>query len=360
MAERVRVGSRWVGKGEPPYIIAEVGANHNGDMGLAREMIAAAKDCGCDAVKFQLWDRYVGHTESYVRHLSQMDKLGDVDLRNPELGLMTVADQLEQFQCTQDEHLELKAYAQKIGIDFASTTVTEPDIDFLVNLGVAFLKIASMDTNFPDFVGYVAAKGMPTIFSTGLASWAEIDECISRFKPNYMDNLILLHCVALYPPPRDNMIHLAKMETLRRLYNVPVGFSDHTLGYSIALAAIARGACAIEKHFTLDKTMPGWDHKVSADPEEMRIICREVKRVQQAIGEPSPELSEEEIKKRDHFRRSIVSTVPIPEGTVITKDMVFFKRPGTGIEPNELQYVLGRTARHDIPADELIHWEDLV
>jgi len=360
VAERVKIGSRWVGKGEPPYIIAEAGANHNGDMVLAREMISAAKECGCDAVKFQLWDRYVGHTETYIRQLSQMEKLGDVDLRNPELGLMTVADQLEQFQCTQPQHLELQAYAAKVGIDFASTTVTEPDIDFLVNLGVAFLKIASMDTNFPEFVGYVAKQGLPTIFSTGLGTWAEIDDCVSQFKPAYMDNLVIMHCVALYPPPRDTMLNLAKMQTLRTLYNVPVGFSDHTLGFSVALAAIALGACAIEKHFTLDKNMAGWDHKVSADPEEMRIICHEGKRVFESIGEPSPELSADEIKKRDHFRRSIVTTVPVKQGTAITRNMIFYKRPGTGIEPNEVEYVVGRVAKHDIPADELILWEDLV
>lgn len=360
MAKRVKVGSRWVGQGEPPYIIAEIGANHNGDMGLAREMIDAAKECGCDAVKFQLWDRFVGHTESYIQQLSTMQKLGDVDLANPELGLMTVADQLEQFQCTQDEHVVLREYARKVGIDFASTTSSEPYLDFLANLDVAFLKIPSMDLNFPDYVRYAARKNLPIVLSTGMATWAEIDDCVSAVKPAYIDNLVMLHCVALYPPPRDNMVHLAKMQTLRTLYDVPVGFSDHTLGFSVALAAIALGACMIEKHFTLDKKMPGWDHKVSADPEDMQIICREGKRVFEAIGSQSPELSPEEIKKRDHFRRSIVTTVPIAKGETITADKIFFKRPGTGIEPNEIKYVLGRVAKHDLPADELILWQDLI
>jgi sialic acid synthase SpsE len=359
MADKVKLGRRWVGKGEPPYIVAEIGANHNGNMGLARELIAAAKDCGCDAVKFQLWDRYVGHTESYIRQLSELEKLGDVELRNPEIGLMTVADQLETFQCTRDQHIELKAYADSVGIDFGSTTVTEPDIDFLVELNVAFLKIASMHMNHPAFIRYIAQQNMPTIMSTGMASWSEIGDALNCFKPDYLHNLVVLHCIAIYPPPSDSMLNLAKMETLRQISGVPVGFSDHTLGFSIPLAAVARGAVVIEKHFTLDKKMPGWDHKVSADPEEMRIICREGRRVFESIGEPNPDLSPEEIKKRDHFRTSIVSTQRIPKGDVITLEKIFFKRPGTGIEPNEMKYVLNRIAKNDIQADELIHWEDL-
>lgn len=360
MNSRVKIGKRWVGQGEPPYVIAEIGANHNGDMVLAREMIAAAKDCGCDAVKFQLWDRYVGHTESYIQKLAQMDKLGDVDLATPELGLNSVADQLEQFQCTRDQHADLKAYADSIGIDFGSTTPTEEDIDFLIGIGVAYLKIPSMDTVHPHFMKYMAEKNIPTILSTGLSTWSEIEDSVNCFKPNYMDNLVLLHCMALYPPPRDSMVNLAKMETLRRVFGVPVGFSDHTLGFSAALGAIALGACMIEKHFTMDKNMPGWDHKVSADPIEMRTICQEGRRVFEMIGSPSPELYPEEIKKRDHFRRSIVTTTKVQAGETITLDKLFFKRPGTGIVPNELKYVLNRVAKRDIEADELIYWEDLV
>lgn len=360
MNNRVKIGKRWVGDGEPPYVIAEIGANHNGDMVLAREMIAAAKDCGCDAVKFQLWDRYIGHTESYIQQLAQMEKLGTVSLKTPELGLATVAEQLEQFQCTQEQHADLKAYADSLGLDFGSTTPTEEDIDFLINLGVAYLKIPSMDTLHTHFVKYMAEKNMPTILSTGLSTWAEIDEAVSCFKPNYMDNLVMLHCVALYPPPHDNMVNLRKMDTLRQVFGVPVGFSDHTIGYSASLGAIALGACMIEKHFTMDKNMPGWDHKVSADPTEMKIICQEGRRVYDMIGVPSPDLYPEEIKQRNHYRRSIVSTTKILAGETITLDKLFFKRPATGIKPNELKYVLNRVAKHDIEADEVLFWDDLV
>lgn len=359
MTDFVTIRNRRVGTAYPAYIIAEVGANHNGDMELAKQLIDAAVDCGCDAVKFQLWDRYVGHTESYIRELSKLDKLGDVDLRSPELGLNTVADQIEKFQCNQEQHELLKRHADKRGIHFASTCVKEEDADFLVNLGVDFLKVASMDTDHPLFVRHIAEKGMPTIVSTGLSSWSIDEMAVGCFKPDNLDNLILLHCISLYPPA-DNVINLAKMDTMRNLFGVPVGYSDHSIGTAIPLAAMALGAVAIEKHFTLDKSLPGWDHKVSANPEEMRTICESAKRIHDSIGIPNPEISPEEMKKADHFRRSVVSTRPITKGKKIAMADLFFKRPGTGIHPYEVKYVLGRTAKKDIPADELINWDDLV
>lgn len=358
MSQTVQIGRRPVGVGERPYIIAEIGANHNGDMALARKMIAAAHDCGCDAVKLQLWGRHTAHTESYIQQLNQRAKLGDVDLTTPELGLSNVAEQIERFQCNQDQHVELKRYADELGIDFASTALTESDIDFLADLGVAFLKIASQDTDHPHFIRYIARKNLPTILSTGLSTWAEIEEAVDCFRPDYLQNLVVLHCISLYPP-RDELIHLAKMGPMRDVCGVPIGYSDHSLGFTIPLAAMSLGAVVIEKHFTLDKTMPGWDHKVSADPAEMKIICEGAHRIHQALGVPNPSLSPEEIKKKEHFRRSIVSTRPIAAGETITMDKVFFKRPGIGIRPNELQYVLNRIAKRDIPADELIRWEDL-
>ncbi len=355
----ITIKGRKVGAGHPAYVIAEIGANHNGDMTLAREMIAAAKDCGCDAVKFQLWGRHTAHTESYIQKLSAQKKLGDVDLSTPELGLGTVADQLERFQCTQDQHVELKQYADSVGIDFSSTALTEEDIDFLVELDVAFLKIASQDTDHPHFIKYIAEKGLPTILSTGLSNWAEIEEAVECFKPDQMHNLCLMHVVSLYPPD-DSLINLRKIMTMESVFGVPVGYSDHSIGFSIPLAAVTLGAVAIEKHFTMDKNMPGWDHKVSADPAEMRIICSEAKRIHAALGSANPQLSPDEVKKADHFRRSIVTTKAVKKGEVLSMDKLFFKRPGVGIKPNELKYVLNRVASRDIAGDELVKWDDLV
>ena len=355
----VNIAGRPVGPGEKPYIIAEIGANHNGDMGLARELIDAAVDCGVDSVKFQLWDRHVGHTESYIQKLNKQAKLGDVDLKSPELGLNSVGEQIEKFQCTRDDHVMLKEYSDKRGVHFSSTALTESDIDFLVDLGVHWLKVASQDTDHPRFIRYIAEKGMPTIVSTGISPWSEMEMAVNCFKPDNLHNLVLLHCISLYPP-KDSQINLRKMETMEKLFGVPIGYSDHSIGSAIPLAAVARGAVAIEKHFTLDKTLPGWDHKVSANPAEMREICEGAKRIHEALGSGHPEMSAEEKKKAEHFRRSVVTVRAIKAGETIRDTDLFFKRPGVGIRPYEADHVVGRIARNDIPADELVRWEDLV
>lgn len=347
------INGREVGDGRPAYIIAEIGANHNGDMSLARELISAAKDCGCDAVKFQLWGRRTIHVESYIQAISPDRKPGD---KSTALGL---GEELEKYQCNREQHAELKDYADKIGIDFSSTALTAPDVDFLVELGVPFLKIASQDTDNPHFIRHIAEKGLPTILSTGLSSWAEIDSAVEAFKPGNLANLCLMHVIALYPPA-DNLIHLKKMGTMRQTFGVPIGYSDHSIGFAVPLAAVALGAVAIEKHFTLDKNLPGWDHKVSADPADMRIICSESKRITAALGSTNPELSDDEKQKAEHFRRSVVTTQAIKKGDVLSMDKLTFKRPGVGIKANEIRYVANRVAKNDIAADEIIKWDDLV
>lgn len=338
---QIEINGRKVGDGEPCYVIAEIGANHNGDMSLARELIDAAKECGADAVKFQLFERNTFHPTSFLKRE------------------VAVAEELAKYKCDRDDHAVLKAYADKVGIDFASTAFTHEDVDFLAGLGVPFMKIASMDADNPHFIRYIAEKGFPTIFSTGLATWAEIAESVDAFKPGNLHNLCLMHVIALYPP-MDNQLNLRKIEAMRRLFEVPVGYSDHSLGFSIPLASVALGAAAIEKHFTLDKNLPGWDHKVSANPEELRIICTEAKRIHAALGTGNPEITADEIKKREQFRRSVIATAQIAKGEIVTRDKLFFKRPGTGITPRELDYVADRVAKRDIAADEMVSWDDLV
>lgn len=343
-----------------PYIIAEIGCNHNGDVELAIKLVSEAKKCGCDAVKFQLWGPDTAHTDSYIEKISrEVTHIDSAPMANPELGLKNVRDQLEKFSFGKDEHVLMKRYCDQVGIDFASTCLTEDDLDFLIQLEVDFLKIASQDLDHPIFLEYIAQKEYPTILSTGLGTLGEIEAAVQKFRPDYLNNLVLLHCVSLYPPD-VSLINLNMIETLKDLFNVPVGYSDHTIGFSISLAAIAKGAMVIEKHFTLDKNMPGWDHKVSADPTEMSIICTETPRIYKALGQKTREISDLENRKKNHIRRSVVTTVPIKAGEKITQDKIFFKRPGTGIHPNEVQYVIGRTAKVDIPGDELILWDYLI
>ena len=346
--------------GNYPYVIAEIGANHNGSIEMAKQLVDEAKNAGCDAVKFQLWGRYTAHTESYIQGMLKTEATIDgAKLSTPELGLSNVAEQLEKFSFGQEEHIIMKKYCDEVGIDFSSTALTEEDVDFLVEIGADFLKVASQDLNHPHFIKYIANKGLPVIVSTGLGTISEIEEAVNCFKPNNIDNLILLHCISLYPP-KDNMIHLNQMNTLGELFNVPVGYSDHSFGFSVPLAAVTLGAICIEKHFTLDKDLPGWDHYVSATPSELEIICKESKRIVDALGEKYHELNELELKKRYSFRRSIVTTKNLKKGDVISMEDLFFKRPSNGIAPDKLEYVIGRTLKNNVSTDEVLKWEDLL
>jgi sialic acid synthase SpsE len=344
-----------------PYIIAEIGGNHNGDMQLAKKMILEAKKCGADAVKFQL---YRGHELVTQRHLEELDS-GKVKLENVskwetnELGLKNIFEQVEKFSIQEEEHISLFEYAKEIGIDYTSTAITTEGIDFLVDQKVAFLKVASCDINNPEFVEYIISKGLPTVISVGLASLGEIEVIVNLIPEKFKKNITFLHCVSLYPP-KDKIVNLKFIQTLKQYFNVNVGYSDHTLGYSIPLAAVTLGANIIEKHFTMDKDMPGWDHKVSADPFDLKIICTESKRIVDSLGDGTRNLDKQEVSKRLKFRRSLVSVKKLEKGNIIRREDIVYKRPGTGIAPDELEYVVGRKVNKDISEDELINWEDLV
>lgn len=343
-----------------PYIIAEIGCNHNGDMNLAKRMIDAAAECGCDAVKFQLWQKDELATRGYLEELdSGKVKIENIDSwETSELGLDNIFKQVEKFTLTYQQHQQLFQYCRDKRMAFSSTPISSEGADFLVDEGVAFLKISSMDVNNLSLIDYCLGKDVPLVISTGLASIGEIEAVYDLIPPVKRPDVTLLHCISLYPP-EDTMINLAFMQSMARLFDVPVGYSDHSLGFSIPLAAIALGATMIEKHFTLDKEMPGWDHKVSANPEEMGIICRESKRIRVAIGDGRKTLTPQELDKRNKFRRSWVSAQSLTAGTALSIADLTLKRPGTGFEPGELPALLGRKIRRDIAADELLKPEDL-
>ena len=215
-----------------------------------------------------------------------------------------------------------------------------------------------MDVDNLPFLDYLARKNLPIILSTGLSDLSEIDAAVRTIECAGNRELVLLHCVATYPP-KDEDVNLRKMETLRFQYPYPIGFSDHTIGTSIPLAAVALGACVIEKHFTLDKTMEGWDHKVSAEPADLAAIVENGQRVHKALGS-SRIIHAEDQERRREFRRSIVTTREIKAGEVLTEQDLDYKRPGTGISPSEVRYVIGRKVAKDIGDDRVIQWEDLV
>jgi N-acetylneuraminate synthase len=346
----VKLGEIEVGPGRPPYIIAEVGSNHNGDMNLCRELIDAAAAAGAHAVKFQSWtDTSLIAEEEYARNTEYSDK-------KKHFG--SLREMVSAYQLTSAQHHEAHGYCKAKGIAFCSTPFSKVEVDLLESLDVPFFKIASMDVTHLPLLRYVARKQRPSLISTGMATLGEIEQAVDTIRAEGNDQIILLHCVSIYPPEYET-IHLNNMETLSRSFDVPVGFSDHTLGTAIPLAAIAIGACVIEKHFTLDQDMPGWDHAISANPDQLRTIVVEGKNIFAALGSGRRIVSSEEIEKRKKFRRSLVVRRKLSEGHLLTEEDLDAKRPGTGIAPNEIAYVLGRRLISDLAADAVLQWKHL-
>lgn len=334
-----------------PYIIAELGSNHNGDMELAKQLISAAKEAGADCVKFQSWSKdTIFSRKTYEDNYFLTD---DYRSRND----CTLENIVEEYSISSHELLEMKRYATEIGIDCTSTPFSKAEVDFLVNeLDSDFIKVASMDLNNYPLLRYMAEKGRPLLLSTGLSNLSEIDMAIRTIEETGNKDIVILHCVSIYPP-EDRQVNLRNMDTLLQAYSYPVGFSDHTLGTCIPLAAVARGACVIEKHFTLDKDAEGWDHKVSATPDEMKILVNDARRIYNALGKNRVERVENE-ERVNAFRRSIVAAKNINKGELIADDMVDFKRPGTGLPPEAIKYVVGKKAKRSIAFDEIISLED--
>lgn len=347
----VTLGSVVVGHGRPPYIIAEIGSNHNGDMDLCRRLIDAACEAGAHAVKFQSWtENSLIAKEEYERNTEYADK-------KKHFG--SLKDMVKAYQFTTEQHREAHAYCRERGIAFCSTPFSRAEADMLENLDVPFFKVASMDIVYPNLLRHIARKQRPMVISTGMATMAEIEQAVETVRAEGNDQIVLLHCISIYPPDHE-MIHLRNMAMLQQAFDVPVGFSDHSLGTSIPLAAVALGACVIEKHFTLDKDMPGWDHAISADPEEMRVIVEEGRHIFTALGSTMRTVSVAEYEKRKKFRRSLVARRALPQGHVLTEDDLDAKRPGTGIAPTEIAHVIGRKLARNIQEDQVLDWADFL
>ncbi|MGD0458148.1 MAG: N-acetylneuraminate synthase family protein [Terriglobia bacterium] len=346
----IKFGDVEIGPGNPPYIIAEVGSNHNGDMNLCRRLIDAAAAAGAHAVKFQSWtDTSLIAQEEYARNIEYADK-------KKHFG--SLREMVMAYQFTADQHLEANAHCRARGIAFCSTPFSMEEVDLLEKLAVPFFKIASMDVVHLPLLKYVARKQRPVVISTGMATLAEIEQAVETVRAEGNEQIVLLHCVSIYPPEYET-INLRNMATLQQAFDVPVGFSDHTLGTAIPLAAISIGACVIEKHFTLDQGMAGWDHAISANPEQLRTIVAEGRNIFTALGKNGRMVSAAEMEKRKKFRRSLVARRKLEQGHIITEADLDAKRPGTGIAPNEITYVLGRRLASDIAADQVLHWKHL-
>ena len=343
--------NRFVGDSEEPYVIAELGSNHNGDMGIAKKLIDAAKESGADCVKFQSWSKEtIFSRKKYEENFFLAD-----DYRDRED--FTLEEIVEAYAISEEQLLEVKEYSNSVGIDFSSTPFSRREADFLVDkLESSFIKIASMDVNNFPYLDYIARKNKPIILSTGLSSLDDIDKAIRTIEEAGNNQIVILHCIATYPP-KDEDVNLKNIQTLSNIYPYPVGFSDHTLGPCMSVAAVANGACLIEKHFTLDKNMEGWDHKLSADPKEMKNLIQDCKNAKLALG--NPRIIRTESKARvNEFRRSIVASRDIKKGEIFALDMLDFKRPGRGLSPGDIEFVIGKKSKRNISYDEIIKKED--
>ena len=329
------------------FIIAEAGVNHNGDINLAKKLIEAAKDAGVDAVKFQTFKAENAVTKNVEKAEYQKETTGTEESQY---------DMLKKLELTEYDFKELADYAKDKDILFISSPFDKESVDLLDEIGVPVYKVASGEiTNFP-LLKYIAEKGKPIILSTGMATLGEIEDALRVIKEMGVDDVVLLHCVTSYPAKMED-VNLRVLETLRHAFKLPVGFSDHTLGTTVPIAAISLGAVVIEKHFTLDKNLPGPDHKASLEPDELEEMVVAIRDVEKALGDgiKRPTKEEEEIKKV--VRRSVVAKIDIPKGTTIAEDMLDVKRPGIGIAPKYMAIVVGKKAEENIKKDEIVTWK---
>jgi len=345
--EKIKIGNKWVGEGEPCFIIAEAGVNHNGDIKIAKKLIDIAKEAGADAVKFQTFKAEKVVTQNAEKAEYQKATTGVEESQ---------FEMIKRLELTERDFEELFSYAHQKGIVFLSSPFDKESVDILDTLGVPAFKIPSGEvTNFP-LLKYIARKKKPVILSTGMSTLGEVEEALDVIRKERAKEIILLHCVSSYPAKMEDM-NLKAMESLRYAFRLPVGLSDHTPGITVPVAAVALGACIIEKHFTMDKNLPGPDHKASLEPGELQEMIKAIRDVEKALGDGLKRPAKDEEENKKVARRSIVAKVDIPKGTIIKDEMLDVRRPGVGIEPRYLGMITGRRAKENIPKDALVTWE---
>ncbi|MCR5591998.1 MAG: N-acetylneuraminate synthase [Lachnospiraceae bacterium] len=325
-------------------IIAEAGVNHNGDYDTAIKMVDAAKAAGADIVKFQ-----TARAEKVISRFAEKAQYQKETTGSDESQLDMVRKLLLDF----DDFVAIKKYCDSCGIGFLSTPFDLESVEFLDGLGTPFWKIPSGEvTNYPYLVK-IAKTAKPVVMSTGMCDMDEIGAAIDLLRQNGCPDISLLHCNTQYPTPYSD-VNLKAMNTLREKFKVRVGYSDHTPGIEVDIAAVAMGAQIIEKHFTLDRTMEGPDHKASLEPHELAAMVRSIRNIELALGNGIKAPSESEIGNRAAARKSIVAARPIKAGEEFSEDNITTKRPGYGISPMRWNEVIGKRAARDFCEDELI------
>lgn len=325
-----------------PYIIAEVNSSHNGNTEVAKQMIDAAVEAGCDCVKFQSWSAKTLYSKTYYK-------------QNPIAKRF-----VDKLSLSSQELKEMALYCKEKGIAFSSTPYSKEEVDFLVDeCEVPFVKISSMEINNPEYLEYIARKGIPLVVSTGMSDYDEVERAVRVIEATGNTQIVILHCVSVYPTPiKDaNINNILKLREMFQKY--PIGFSDHTMGDEVAIAATALGAACIEKHITLDAKKIGMDNQMAMEPEALKELVRKCKTVNEALGSKERFLLDAELKQREHMRRSIVVTRDMKVGEIVSRKDLDIKRPGNGIPPIEMQHIIGCKIKNDIESDTILMLSDL-
>lgn len=359
MPYKIRIGTRLVGGWNPVFIIAEAGVNHNGDLKRALELVDAAADAGADAVKFQTFS-----AERLVTGLSPKAEY-QRETTDPKESQF---EMLKKLELSEDAHRELKGRAEKHGMIFLSTPFDAESADLLEKLDVPAFKIGSGELTDLPLLTHVARKGRPMLISTGMSWPKDVEQAVRTVREAGLNEIALLHCVSAYPAPVAE-VKLRAMSFLRNpdstdvQFEVPVGYSDHTEGIHVAVKAVDAGACIIEKHLTLDRELPGPDHRMSLEPAEFKAMVRDIRDTEVILGNGVKEPMPSERNTRNVARKSVVALVDIKRGCAIVSKMVGVRRPGLGIAPSDIGKVIGRTVRRDLPTDipagNILTWEML-
>jgi sialic acid synthase SpsE len=339
----IDIGGHLIGDGQPAYFVAEAGVNHNGSLDLARRLVDIAAECAANAVKFQKRTvRDILVTEALDRPYNTPTSLGN-----------TYGEHREKLELSDDAWHQLWQHSKQRQITLLASGWDMRSVDFLDELGVVAFKTASADlTNLP-LLEYTARKGKPMFVSTGMSTLDEVTEALAVVRKHIGDQVVLLQCTSLYPCDNDQL-NLRVMQTYRQRFDVLVGYSGHERGLAPTEAAAALGACVIERHFTIDRTMIGPDHAASLESEGLRRLVRNVRNIEKALGDGEKRMLPEERTVRDRLAKSIVAAYEIPAGAIITAEMLTTKGPGSGLRPRHLSDLIGLVAETTIPVDTLV------
>ena len=343
--KEIKIGKKIIGENHPTYFIAEIGGNFDGSIDKAKRLIDAAKEFGADCAKFQT---FTAETIVSEGGFSKMELHGV----HGSWG-RTVSEVFKDVEFPMEWHREIADYCKSVGIDFSTSPYFKEAVDLCADMKVPFIKIGSGEITWLEMIEYIASKGLPIMLATGDATMSEIDEAVRTIEKTGNKDLVLMQCITNYPSKIDSA-NVNVLKTYQNAFGCLTGYSDHSPGHVVALASVVLGARVIEKHFTLDKTMDGPDHKASLEPDELTQMVSAIRHIEKAVGTGKKEPTDSEKGNKAIARKSIVAACKISKGEAFSENNITTKRPGNGISPMKWYEVLGKTAPKDFDEDELI------